>query len=233
MDTTLVTTVIAAGAGLIGAVIGGTVTAVSSAYNLNAGFRQQRTLEEQRYQQRLDFEASERSVRATALRRSITRLTAWLRNTSSLSPTSRINLESWDHAIKALRKVIETPEADLLLSDSENKAIWNATEDGAFTVKLMQQGAAFATNGLRLNRSIAEQAFTLCFTALRDAHHALADEEGVAAIDRMLKRGFEGCGMFLSDNDVFYPIPADGKSFIVKLMPLITDPANPTARDSR
>ncbi|HEY2476020.1 MAG TPA: hypothetical protein VGI19_14615 [Candidatus Cybelea sp.] len=214
MNTTtasLVSILVAAASGLVGALIGGLITLKVS----HDSFEQQLALEDCRYQHRLEMDEAQRQRAAAALKRRLVRSLERLHYTSRLSTSARVSLGSWTKAAATLADLLEDPQVDALLSDPEYDAIWDAANEGTAVTTILRIAADGACQGAAPNPAVAEASIRLFEEKLRGAFGALAEPEREREVSDSLTRGFVGCGIFLVNDLVFCPIPADGKSFIV------------------
>jgi hypothetical protein len=195
-----------------GAVIGGLITLKVS----NDSFKHQLALEERRYQQRLEMEEAQRNRDAAALKRRLLRSLEGLHNTSRMSPKSRVNLSSWTKAAATLSTLLEDPQVDALLADPEYDALWTAAGEGRAVTTIIRMVADTACRGVALHPNPVQASIELFMEKLRAAFDALSQFDRSKEVSKSLARGFAACGIFLDNDAVFYPLPADGKTFIIR-----------------
>lgn len=207
---------IAALSGLSGALLGGLISLWQSRRTIEETFRNQIEIEELRHRQKLELEDIERRRRAAALRRSLLRALKRLHNASRLSPRSRITLSSWLKAAAELGDKMDQPDVDFLLSEKEYDALWTAADEGTAAATTISYAADWASQGYTPNAKPLRATVDLFQASLRDAFEVLSEAGHAREVDDERRRGISGCGIFLDKALVFYPVPIDRKSFIVR-----------------
>lgn len=132
-----------------------------------------------------------------------------------MSPKSRVNLSSWTKAADTLSTLLEDPQVDALLADSEYDALWTAANEGRAVTTILRIVAYGACRGIAFHPQPVQASTELFNEKLRDAFDALSESDRSKEVSERLARGFTDCGIFLDNDAVFYPLPADGKTFII------------------
>jgi hypothetical protein len=200
---------------LVGVVIGGGISFVTSWYSTNRGFQHQLALETLRNQQRIDAENRVTDRDTDTVRRQLSRSLRRLFNTSRMSTKTRVFLDSWSDATNAFTTMLDRPEVDRLLSVQQYDFLWRAAGESGAVLSLLHMAEAAARDGRALNAKPLRLSLALYFRSMREAFEAMGEVDYYKDAGELENQDFRDCGIFMGLETVFVPIPSDGKSFIV------------------